>query len=481
MLLLIKKNKWVIIAVVLVVTAMTLLTGYIYNRVNQAATLTIWVTRQQQQLLQIGAALQTGTRQNLEQARAVAAQLDQSLEQAYAGLTDLALTEEMQLAVKMWQMPVTRLRQLLEQNNAENTLQQAQEWLAAAQQEGDKVLRNAQQQAGMWQQQAAAARSAAIWLTVLSGLGVLGVWLVFQRRYAAKEQQMQETLAQEGVRNQMLTDFIEAISSGNYQVELAGTHDAHLAEKLRHMRDKLRTSAEEEARRNRAATGLAQIGEILRSTQNASELYDRIIKFVVNFTNSNQGGLFLLRREEGQEAFLELVSAYAFERKKYITKKIDTGQGLVGQCFVEAQSIFLAKVPDNYIHITSGLGEANPNCILLVPLKTEDTVLGVIELATFTTYDAHEIELIEKFAQSIAATLANVQINENTRLLLEQTQQQAEEMRAQEEEMRQNMEELAATQEELARKEQEYIRRIRQLEEQLGAQPAPAAAAQNRV
>jgi GAF domain-containing protein len=138
-------------------------------------------------------------------------------------------------------------------------------------------------------------------------------------------------------------------------------------------------------------------------------------------------------------------------------------------------------VPDNYIHITSGLGEANPNCILLVPLKTEDTVLGVIELATFTTYDAHEIELIEKFAQSIAATLANVQINENTRLLLEQTQQQAEEMRAQEEEMRQNMEELAATQEELARKEQEYIRRIRQLEEQLGAQPAPAAAAQNRV
>lgn len=253
-----------------------------------------------------------------------------------------------------------------------------------------------------------------------------------------------------------LSTFIEAISSGNYEADLTleGGAEGNLGSTLITMRDKLRMSADEDRKRNWATSGLAQIGEILRaSTGTTVELYDNIIRFVVKYTKSNQGGLFILNEEAEKDRYLELAACYAFERKKYITKKILIGEGLVGQCFLEGERIYLLEVPEEYITITSGLGGAAPNALLLVPLKNNDRIFGVLELATFGKYENHEIELVEKLTESIASTISAVRVSESTRVLLEKTQQQAEEMRAQEEEMRQNMEELEATQEEMRRKE----------------------------
>ncbi len=251
--------------------------------------------------------------------------------------------------------------------------------------------------------------------------------------------------------------FIESISAGNYSIDLdlGGNDGSHT---LQHtfiaMRDKLSADAQEDYKRNWATTGLAQIGEILRnSSSSTTELFDNILKFVVKYTNSNQGGLFLFNDDNESDTFLELVSCYAFERKKFIQKRIDAGQGLVGQCFLEGQRIYLAKVPEQYVSITSGLGGSNPNAVLLVPLRVNEKIFGVLELATFKRYEEYEIQLVEKLSESIASTISSVQANESTRMLLEKTQQQAEEMRSQEEEMRQNMEELEATQEEMRRKE----------------------------
>jgi putative methionine-R-sulfoxide reductase with GAF domain len=263
------------------------------------------------------------------------------------------------------------------------------------------------------------------------------------------------------------SEFALQIGKGNYEVdfEMISTEDA-MGTALLDMRNSLKRNAEEERKRNWATQGLADIGMLLR-VQNASaeELYVNIIRFVVKYTKSNQGGLFLLNTDEESNEHLALAACYAYEKRKYQDKIVNIGEGILGQCVLEKQTIYIVDVPQNYIRITSGLGDANPGALLIVPLKINEEVHGVIELASFHKFEENEILLIENLAENIASAISAVRINERTRLLLESSQQQTEEMKAQEEEMRQNMEELSATQEEMSRKEQGYLVRIQLLEE----------------
>lgn len=287
----------------------------------------------------------------------------------------------------------------------------------------------------------------------LAGACFLFYHLFFKNEKLEKESKLRHEQRENA--SSSLSSFMEAISAGNYaaELDLVYNHGA-MGQTLITMRDKLKANAEEERKRSWSTSGLAQIGELLRTSLNSTQdLFDHIIKFVVKYTNSSQGGLFLLNEENLNSKYLELVACYAFERKKFLTKKIEIGEGLVGQSFLEAESVSIVEVPENYIEISSSLGGAKPNALMLVPLKVNGKVFGILELATFGKYDTHEVELVEKLAESIASTISTVRINESTRILLEKTQQQTEEMRAQEEEMRQNMEELEATQEEMRRKE----------------------------
>jgi hypothetical protein len=263
-----------------------------------------------------------------------------------------------------------------------------------------------------------------------------------------------------------VASFAQRVGNGELQTEFNKLSDKDsLGIALINMRDNLKRVNEDDAKRNWATVGLAKLGETLRSSENGiTEMYDKIIQFVIKYTNSNQGGLFVLNNDNEQDEFLEMVSCYAYDRKKIMSKRIEKGDGMVGQCFLEGELIYNTVVPQNYVKITSGLGEATPNCLLLVPIKANEKTFGVIELLTFHKYQDHEIEFLMKAAESIASIVSTAKVNDRTRQLLAQAQQQAEEMRSQEEEMRQNMEELSATQEEMSRKEREYQLRIAQLE-----------------
>ena len=139
----------------------------------------------------------------------------------------------------------------------------------------------------------------------------------------------------------------------------------------------------------------------------------------------------------------------------------------MGRCYQEQEKIFLTDIPNDYIKITSGLGDDNPSCLLLIPLAYNNQIYGIIEIASFNVYRDFEIEFIERIAENIAATISSVKANIQTAMLLEQSQQQAEEMSSQEEEMRQNMEELRATQEQSARREEELQREVERLTKEL--------------
>jgi PAS domain S-box-containing protein len=248
-------------------------------------------------------------------------------------------------------------------------------------------------------------------------------------------------------------EFAENIGKGNYEsdFELLSEDDT-MGGALIQMRNNLKKAADEDRKRNWATEGLAKFADILQSrNDNLKELSDSIISHLVKYMTVNQGALFLINDDDSQNTFIELVACYAYDRKKYLNKRIEIGEGVTGQCILEKQTIYMSDIPHDYLRITSGLGEALPKNLLIVPLKLNESIFGVVEIASFQTIEPYQIEFVEKLGESIASTISSVKINGRTKRLLEETQVQAEQMRAQEEEMRQNMEELSATQEEMHR------------------------------
>lgn len=263
-------------------------------------------------------------------------------------------------------------------------------------------------------------------------------------------------------------EFAESIGKGNYasNFELLSEDDT-MGEALMRMRDNLNKAAEEDHKRSWATEGLAKFADILRSRNDSlGELSDSIISNLVKYMNASQGALFLVNDDNAQDTFIELVSCYAYNRKKFLNKRIELGEGITGQCILEKDTIYMSDIPGNYMHITSGLGEALPKNLLIVPLKLDEIIFGVVEIASFSTILPHQIEFVQKLGESIASTISSVKVNSRTKKLLEETQVQAEQMRAQEEEMRQNMEELSATQEEMqrvlqiAQSKEEYLNEV---------------------
>lgn len=270
------------------------------------------------------------------------------------------------------------------------------------------------------------------------------------------------------------TEFVGSIAQGKLDLDYKSLDSQYtsgknkLADSLISMQEKLKEMNVADQQRNWANEGLTKFVDILRSSNdNITTLGDKIISNLVQYTRSNQGGLYILNDEDEHNKYLELISLFAFNTKKFEKQKIKLGEGILGQTFLEKETTLLTDIPDEYIRITSGLGEANPRALLFVPLKVDKEVYGIVELASFDSYDEHEVQFVEKLAETIASTLASVKAAQKNRHLIEQFQQQTEEMRAQEEEMRQNMEELQATQEEMARKERDYITKIQDLQAQV--------------
>ncbi|MEQ9440313.1 MAG: GAF domain-containing protein [Cyclobacteriaceae bacterium] len=231
--------------------------------------------------------------------------------------------------------------------------------------------------------------------------------------------------------------------------------------------NELELAQAEEKKRQWAAEGITQVSEIVRQTTSDEAIFDQLAATTVKYLKANQGGIFVVDRSDEEQVMIELRACYAYERKKFIENTIIPGEGLVGQAFLEKDYLYFTDIPEDYVRITSGLGQATPTSLLIVPMKVNDVVEGVLELASFHSFEEHEIDFLKKLGEVIASFIQNQRVMLQTRQLLESAQEQSEEMRAQEEEMRQNMEELQATQEEMHRKEKEYQNQIQQLEEQL--------------
>ncbi len=260
-------------------------------------------------------------------------------------------------------------------------------------------------------------------------------------------------------------EFANQMSEGKFEFEHQVDDNDELGKALVEMKQNLVTGAERERHERFINQGIADISNIVRDNKSGlSEMANELISYVVKYLDATQGGIFIVK-DENDEKYLELEGCYAYERRKYLEKRVEFGEGLAGQCVLEKETIYMTHMPSNYVNITSGLGDANPNSVLIVPLKNDTIVEGVIEIASFKTYEQYQIDFLEKLGEIIAVSVTNARINDQTQKLYKDSQEQAEQLRSQEEEMRQNMEELTATQEEMRRKAFELESRITSIEE----------------
>ncbi len=244
----------------------------------------------------------------------------------------------------------------------------------------------------------------------------------------------------------------EAIGQGNYDIDLKvrGEKDV-LGNAIDEMRSNLATMSRETEAQNWLKTGQAELNEKMRGEQDILELSDNVITYLATYLDAKVGAIYL-KEESG---VLKLASSYAFTTRKNLSNEYKVGMGIVGQAAKEKKPILITDVPEDYVKINSGIGEAKPLNILVLPFVYEGAVKGVIELGSFHEFKDLYLQFLNTIVENIAIAFHTAESRVELQKLLEQSQVQAEELQAQQEELRVTNEELEEQTEALKRSEEE--------------------------
>jgi methyl-accepting chemotaxis protein len=146
---------------------------------------------------------------------------------------------------------------------------------------------------------------------------------------------------------------------------------------------------------------LDKVKESLQQGRDEKTITQSGLQAICKQLDAGQGALYLMREEDGKRK-LELRSGYALNIAESAVITFEVGEGLVGQAAAANKTLYVDEVPEGYVKIISGLGSASPRFLLIVTLKKEDRVLGVMEIASFTPLTDHQQKFVEQSAQLIA-------------------------------------------------------------------------------
>lgn len=221
--------------------------------------------------------------------------------------------------------------------------------------------------------------------------------------------------------------FAEALGNGNIRADYASEFTGDiLANSMIKMRGQLASAHEKQSVANWTNTGVASLNDVLKTdTSDITMLGNQLLKMLVTYLEANQGALYLA--DDDHTAF-ERIATYAYGKKRFLEQRIEAGQGLIGQVALEKNILVVTDLPPNYIRITSGLGEATPRCVVIVPLKRDEQVMGILELASFKKVQPHELTFLERISENIASLLSNRKTATQTRRLLEELKQREQQL-----------------------------------------------------
>jgi signal transduction histidine kinase/CheY-like chemotaxis protein/HAMP domain-containing protein len=252
-----------------------------------------------------------------------------------------------------------------------------------------------------------------------------------------------------------LNRFITVEASG----EVAALKD-NINEMIRNLKDQTLKNTEQDWLK----TNLARFSRMLQGERDLNTVTNMIMSELAPLVNA-QYGVFYVTNRAGDEPVLELASGYGAENPEVLPQRLGMRQGLIGQCAADKRRMLLTDVPAGYLRIGSGLGEASPANVIILPVLFEGDVRAVIELASFNDFSDTHQSFLDQLMESVGIVLNTIAATMNTEGLLEKSQQLTSELQSQQEELKTTNERLEhqATElrksEEMLKSQQEELRR----------------------
>jgi HAMP domain-containing protein/CheY-like chemotaxis protein/signal transduction histidine kinase len=263
-----------------------------------------------------------------------------------------------------------------------------------------------------------------------------------------------------------IAEVATAVTKGDLtrsvQVEASG-EVAELKDYINTMIDNLRLTTDRNNEQDWLKTNLARFTGMLQGQRDLATVGQMLLSELAPLVNAQQGVIYQMEEEE--HGNMVLLSVFAASGANGHPRHVNVGEGLVGQCAAEKRRMLITDVPPNAVPIRSGLFEAVPRNVIVLPVLFEDRVKAVIELATLSVFTASHLAFLEQLTASIGIVLNSIEATMQTEGLLKQSQQLAAELQTQQTELQQTNEQLAQKAQQLAEQNVEVERKNQEIEQ----------------
>jgi HAMP domain-containing protein/signal transduction histidine kinase/DNA-binding response OmpR family regulator len=267
-----------------------------------------------------------------------------------------------------------------------------------------------------------------------------------------------------------IAEVATAVTKGDLtrsiQVEASG-EVADLKDNINTMIDNLRLTTDRNTEQDWLKTNLARFTGMLQGQRDLTSVGRMLLSELVPLVNAQQGVIYQVQGEE--QSGLSLLASFADTGEDGQPRRLRIGEGLIGQCAAEKRRTLITDLPEYTRPIRSGLFEAVPRNVIVLPVLFEDRVKAVIELASLSAFTPSHIAFLELLTASIGIVLNSIEATMQTESLLKQSQQLATELQTQQKELQQTNEQLAQKAEQLAERNVEVERKNQQIEQARGA------------
>jgi CheY-like chemotaxis protein/signal transduction histidine kinase/HAMP domain-containing protein len=256
-----------------------------------------------------------------------------------------------------------------------------------------------------------------------------------------------------------IADVSTAVTEGDLTrevtVDAKGEVDA-LKQNVNQMIANLRETTERNAEQDWLNSNLARFSGMMQGQRDLQTVSRLIMSELTPLVGAGYGAFFLAEEaaDEGSDATLQLIASYGYKQRKRVSNRFTFGESLVGQAALERQSILVSEAPEDYVKVASGLGEAAPRSIIVMPVLFEDRVMAVIELAAFQPFTEVQHGFLDQLGETIGIVINTIQATMRTEELLRQSQSLTTELQERSEELQSQQEELKRANSELEQQAQ---------------------------